>query len=158
MFDAKFPYKLSHFEPLHLSVSTLVVFWALEQKKQLHIRIGQTQSDRDLLLWFEKRFSEKKYCPLFETSLYIISPSWTASCRLNPLLSSCYGMKFQNKVLKKSGIPPIILFLLQWLSPDFLQIKTLNFGFSLFKHDDNLNCQLLHGWIHLGRSFLRVKP
>ena len=33
----------------------------------------------------------------------------------------------------------------------------LNFGFSLFKHDDNF-CQLLHGWIHLGRSFLRAKP
>ena len=63
MFDAEFPYKLSHFEPLHLSVSTLVVFWVLEQKKQLHIRIGQTQSDRDLFLWFEKRFSEKKIVP-----------------------------------------------------------------------------------------------
>ena len=46
MFDAEFPYKLSHSEPLHLSVSTLVVFWGLEQKKQLHIRIGQTQSNR----------------------------------------------------------------------------------------------------------------
>ena len=40
MFDAEFPYNLSHFEPLHLSVSTLVVFWVLEQKKQL--------PDRDL--------------------------------------------------------------------------------------------------------------
>ena len=100
MFDAEFPFKLSHFEPLHLSVSILVVFWVLEQKKQLHIRIGQMQSDRDLLSWFEKRFSEKKNTVFYLRLRCIISPSWTASYRLNPLLSGCYGMKFRNKVRK----------------------------------------------------------
>ena len=100
MFDAEFPYKLSPFEPLHLSVSTLVDFWVLEQKKQLHIRIGQMQSDRDLLSWFEKCFSEKKNTAFHLRLCCIISPSWTASYQLNPLLSSCYGMKFQNKVRK----------------------------------------------------------
>ena len=69
-----FPYKLPHFEPLHLSVSTLVVFWVLEQKKQLHIRIGQMQSNRDLLSWFEKRFSEKKNA-FYLRLRCIISPS-----------------------------------------------------------------------------------
>ena len=155
MFDAEFPYKLSRFEPLPLSVSTLVVFWVLEQKKQLHIRIGQMQSEE--ISWFEKRFSQKNTA--FHLRLRcIISPSWTTSYRLNPLLSSCYGMKFRNKVRKVayhrqscscfSGCHLI-----------FFRLKRsmLNFGFSLFKHDDNFY-QQLHGWIHLGRSFLCVKP
>ena len=144
-------------EPLHLSVSTLVVFRVLEQKKQRHIRIGQTQSDRDLLSWFEKRFSEKKYCLLFETSLYYFS---FLDCFIPAKPFAFQLLRDEvSKQSKKSGVPPMILFLLQWLSVIFFRLKRsmLNFGFSLFKHDDNF-CQLLHGWIHLGRSFLRVKP
>ena len=131
MFDDEFPYKLSHSEPLHLSVSTLVVFWVLEQKKQLHIRIGQAQSDRDLLSWFEKRFSEKKkYCLLFETSLYYFS---FLDCFIPAKPFAFQLLRDEvSKQSKKSGVPPIILFLLQWLSPDFLQIKTFDVKLCLF--------------------------
>ena len=98
-----------------------MVFWVLEQKKKLHIRIGQTQSDRDLFSWFEKRFSEKKYSLLFETSLYYFS---FLDCFI-PAKPFAFQL-LRDEVSKQSGVPPIILFLLQWLSPDFLQIKTFD--------------------------------
>ena len=88
------------------------------------------QSNRDLLSWFEKRFSEKKNCLLFKTSLYYFS---FLDCFI-PAKPFAFQL-LRDEVLKqskKSGVPPIILFLLHWLSPDFLQIKTFDVKLWLF--------------------------
>ena len=67
---------------------------------------------------------------LFETSLYYFS-FLDCFIRAKPFAFQLLRDEV-SKQSKKSGVPPIILFLLKWLSPDFLQIKTFDVKLWLF--------------------------